>query len=182
MQSIKYDRSGIGFGEEMPDAGVHGLGHAAFRGHACGADNFHIWVDGFECNNGGWAIHDRHHHVGDDRIDFLLPGRIKGSRLRAIRSEQDAITKAFQCFLRDIPNIFFVIHHQHQFIVAARQPGFLRVGVFLEPPAVIGGKIDFEAAAFARRAVAVDEPTVVFDNSHGPWTNPVPYPCRVPWS
>jgi len=66
----------VGFGNEMLCVG---------RSRAAGTDNLDVRIDGFEGDDGGRAIHDRHDRVRDEHINFLPAVRIKGNRFYPIR-------------------------------------------------------------------------------------------------
>ena len=108
----------------MVDAQFGGVLGVVLAGQAAGGDDFDPRINGFQGADGRRAVHDRHRHVGEDSGDFILPGTIKLDGLGAVGGQQGLVAKVIQHFLRDSPDVFLVIHHQHQFIVAVRQFGF----------------------------------------------------------
>ena len=110
----------------------------------------------------GRAVHDGHHHVGQDGLDGILVLGVDGKGLDAVAAGDDFVAIRFKEVFGSGEDASLVIHNENGFAIAAWE-GFLR-GLGVELGVRRGGEEAGEGRALVDFAVDVEETAVALDD------------------
>src|ERR1043166_1612882 len=165
-ERLKELLGGVGLREEHPDADAGGLGGLVVSAEAGGGDDLHPRVHLLERADGGRAVHEGHHHVGDDGGDLVAVLRVEADGLRAVAGGDDAVAEGFERALRDLKYRVLVVHDEDQ-LAAPHGQVCARAPLLLADRRLDGREIDRELRAAVRLAVDVDEAAGAADEGRG---------------
>ena len=83
----------VGFRQEVFDSATRRFGRAAIRIQTARRNDFYRGIDSRQGLNRGRAVHDRHHHIGENDGDFILVLNVNGEGVRSIRCGHNPVAK-----------------------------------------------------------------------------------------